>query len=208
MEFLQNPGAIEKLSMSLIDRAVAEAGIPPAIQSIVYRMIHATGDVAYADLIKASPDAVTSGIKALRARALVITDVHMVEAGVDKGRLASLGGRTVCLVDHPAVVADAACTGITRAMTAMRHCRPFIEGNIVAVGNAPTALFSLLALAREGIRPALAVGTPVGFVGAAEAKAALAQSGLPYITVEGTKGGSGVAAAAVNALLRLAKEEG
>ena len=151
------------------------------------------------------PEAIDRAIEALKAGAHIYTDVEMVRTGINKKKLASFGGEVHCLVADPDVAVRAKAEGITRSMVAMRQFGKDLDGNIVAIGNAPTALFEVLRLVREeGIRPACIVGIPVGFVGAAESKAALAENGIvPYITVEGTKGGSPIAAAAINALMYL-----
>ena len=128
---------------------------------------------------------------ALRKGAHIYTDVEMVRTGINKKKLASFGGEVHCLVADPDVAVRAKQEGITRSMIAMRQFGKDLNGSIVAIGNAPTALFEVL-------------GIPVGFVGAAESKAELAANGIvPYITVEGTKGGSPIAAAAVNAMMYL-----
>ena len=129
----------------------------------------------------------------------------MVRTGINKKKLASFGGEVHCLVADPDIAARAKKEGVTRSMVAMRQFGKDLNGSIVAIGNAPTALFEVLRLVHEeGIRPACVVGIPVGFVGAAESKAELAENGIvPYITVAGTKGGSPIAAAAVNAMMYL-----
>ena len=134
---------------------------------------------------------------------------RMVAAGINQGRLRELQMEVRCAIDHPEVAAEALQRGETRAMTAMRRLAAEMDGQIVAIGNAPTALFQVITMVKEGqIRPALIVGTPVGFVGAAESKALLEQTDIPHITLRGSKGGSAVAAAAVNALLYMHKAGG
>ena len=169
------------------------------------RLIHASGDVGYAPITRIHPEAIDSAIEALKAGAHIYTDVEMVRTGINKKKLASFGGEVHCLVADPDVAVRAKELGITRSMVAMRQFGKDLHGSIIAIGNAPTALFEVLRLVREeGIRPACIVGIPVGFVGAAESKAELAENGIiPYITVEGTKGGSPIAAAAINALMYL-----
>jgi precorrin-8X/cobalt-precorrin-8 methylmutase len=132
----------------------------------------------------------------------------MVQVGIASPLLEQLGGHTFCAIADPEVAELAQRCGITRASAAMRYGAPHMHRGIVAVGNAPTALFEVIRLVREeSIRPALIVGTPVGFVKAAESKEALLELEVPYITVLGNKGGSSVAAAIINALLRVAVQD-
>ncbi|WP_405752454.1 precorrin-8X methylmutase, partial [Anaerovibrio slackiae] len=133
----------------------------------------------------------------------IYTDVEMVRTGINKRKLASFGGEVFCRVAEPEIAAAAKEQGITRSMAAMRSFGQEMNGAIIAIGNAPTALFEVLRMVEEeGLRPAAIVGIPVGFVGAADSKAALASNTLvPYVTVEGTKGGSPIAAAVINAIM-------
>lgn len=201
----RGPAEIEAESMRVIDVSLAGTWTD-AERAVVRRLVHATGDLSLQASVAFSAGAVEAGVTALLGGADVVTDVRMVEAGVDSRRLGALGGKTRCAIDDPAVAEDAAREGRTRSATAMRALAGGIEGAVVAIGNAPSALREVIALAAEGVRPALVIGMPVGFVDAAESKAALEASGLPYATVRGARGGSPLAAAAVNALLRLAEE--
>ena len=205
MDFIKEPMAIENRSMELIAPHLEGLGLDERATKLYSRLIHASGDVGYAPITRVHPAAIDRAIEALKAGAHIYTDVEMVRTGINKKKLASFGGEVHCLVADPDVAARAKAEGITRSMVAMRQFGKDLDGNIVAIGNAPTALFEVLRLVREeGIRPACIVGIPVGFVGAAESKAALAENGIvPYITVEGTKGGSPIAAAAINALMYL-----
>ncbi len=171
---------------------------------VVRRVVHAMGNPSVAALMRFHPEAVAAGVAALRRGALIFTDVQMVRIGINKGALRELGGKAVCLIRHPSVRRIAREEGLTRALVAVRFSQELWRGQIVAVGNAPTALREVLRLSSKGIRPALIIGTPVGFVGAAEAKALLASQDVPYITLLGNQGGSTAAAAVVNALLALA----
>lgn len=164
-------------------------------RAVVARVIHASADVEFADTMVLTDDAVAAGVDALRAGAPVITDVEMVRAGLTD-------------VEAVCYLRDATADGdLTRSAAAMRlAARRHPEGGIVVVGCAPTALFEVVELAAAGqFAPALVIGLPVGFVGAAESKDAVRRSGLPAITNVGEKGGSAVAAAALNALRRLAR---
>ena len=167
------------------------------------RMIHASGDVGYADIIKIGEGAITKMKTALKNGCNIYTDVEMVRTGINKKKLASMGGTVFCKIADEQVAATAKKEGITRSMAAMREFGTELNGAIVAIGNAPTALFEVIRLMQENhIRPAAVVGTPVGFVGAAESKKVLAEcSPVPYVTVAGTKGGSPIAASCVNAVM-------
>jgi len=203
MDFIKEPMAIENRSMELIAPHLAELHLDERATKLYSRLIHASGDVGYAPITRVHPEAIDRAIEALKAGAHIYTDVEMVRTGINKKKLASFGGEVHCLVADPEIAVEAKELGITRSMVAMRRFGKDLDGSIVAIGNAPTALFEVLRLVREeGIRPACIVGIPVGFVGAAESKAELAENGIvPYITVEGTKGGSPIAAAAINALM-------
>ena len=205
MDFIKEPMAIENRSMELIAPHLEGLDLDERATKLYSRLIHASGDVGYAPITRVHPEAIERAIEALKAGAHIYTDVEMVRTGINKKKLASFGGEVHCLVADPDVAVRAKELGITRAMVAIRQFGKALNGSIVAIGNAPTALFEVLRLVREeGIRPACIVGIPVGFVGAAESKAALAAHGIvPYITVEGTKGGSPIAAAAINALMYL-----
>ena len=203
MDFIKEPMTIENRSMELIAPHLAELHLDERETKLYSRLIHASGDVGYAPITRVHPQAIDATIVALKRGVDIYTDVEMVRTGINKKKLASFGGTVHCLVADPDVAARAKAEGITRSMVAMRTFGKDMDGSIVAIGNAPTALFEVLRLVREeGIRPACIVGIPVGFVGAAESKAELAANDIvPYITVEGSKGGSPIAAAAVNALM-------
>ena len=203
MDFIKEPMTIENRSMELIAPHLAELHLDERETKLYSRLIHASGDVGYAPITRVHPQAIDAAIAALKRGVDIYTDVEMVRTGINKKKLASFGGTVHCLVADSDVAARAKAEGITRSMVAMRTFGKDMDGSIVAIGNAPTALFEVLRLVREEeIRPACIVGIPVGFVGAAESKAELAANDIvPYITVEGSKGGSPIAAAAVNALM-------
>ena len=205
MDFIKEPMAIENRSMELIAPHLEGLNLDERATKVYSRLIHASGDVGYAPITRVHPEAIDRAIEALKNGAHIYTDVEMVRTGINKKKLASFGGEVHCLVADADVAVRAKELGITRSMVAMRQFGKALNGSIVAIGNAPTALFEVLRMVREEeIRPACIVGIPVGFVGAAESKAELAENGIvPYITVEGTKGGSPIAAAAVNALMYL-----
>ena len=197
---------IEKQSFEIIDGLLNPDDPEDPEYQVIRRVIHTTGDIALADWISASPGAVTAGIGALAAGAAIFCDVNMVVAGAAP-TAALLGTPVECGMAADETAALARREGITRGAAAMRLRAGSggLDGAVVAIGNAPTALFEVLRLVREeDVQPALVVGVPVGFVGAAESKEALSASGIPHITLAGSCGGSAVAVAITNALLRMA----
>ncbi len=205
MDFIKQPMAIENRSMEIIAPHLAGLDLDEQAVKVYSRMIHAAGDVDYAPIIRVSPDAIEAGMTALKGGCDIFTDVEMVRTGINKKKLTSFGGSVHCLIADAEIALAAKEAGITRAMASMRKFGHQLDGSIVAIGNAPTALFEVLRMVKEeGLRPACIVGIPVGFVGAADSKQALADNAIvPYITVEGTKGGSPIAVAAVNAMMYL-----
>lgn len=203
MDFVKNPKEIEDKSMQIIYPYVKDLHLTDDEVRVYSRTIHASGDVEYAKLVRTSEGAVAKGIEALQNGAHVYCDVEMVRTGINKKALALHGAEVHCLIGDPDVAEMAKELGVTRSIAAMRTFGKKLEGQIVAIGNAPTALYEVLRLAlEEGVKPALIVGIPVGFVGAAESKDYLAEvSPVPYITVKGNKGGSPIAASVINALL-------
>jgi precorrin-8X/cobalt-precorrin-8 methylmutase len=188
--------AIERLSHAIIEGQLRGCpGMESKARHIVRRVVHATADISFARTLRIHPDAVESGQAALAAGAPIICDVRMLQAGITKVR-----NTILCAIGDEDVIA-AARQSSTRAAAAMEKLSPYFAGAIVAIGNAPTALWQILEIVRRGgPRPALVVGLPVGFVGARESKLALLASDLCYITNTSSRGGSPVAAAAVNAL--------
>ncbi|HBV96757.1 MAG: precorrin isomerase [Peptococcaceae bacterium BICA1-7] len=203
MNIIVDPREIEKKSMSIIEESLPRLkDMDFKEKEIVKRVIHTTGDLGCIDLVKISPGAIEAGLEAIKRGKSVLTDVNMLKTGLIASRMNSFGVRAHCFISDPEVIDEAKNTGQTRAMVAMRKGAPLAGGGIIAVGNAPTALFEILKMIREGEAfPALVVGTPVGFVGAAESKEALREAGICHITMPGTRGGSTVAAAIINALL-------
>ncbi len=201
--FMTQPLAIEERSMEIIAPHLAGPALTDEERKLYSRIIHASGDVGYAPIIRLHPEAIAATKAALLRGANIFTDVEMVRRGISIRTFTKFGGEIYCKVSDVDVREFAKREGITRSMAAMRIFGKRLQDEIVAIGNAPTALFEVLRLVREeNIRPAVIIGVPVGFVGAAEAKAQLAaQSEIPYITVAGTKGGSSIAVAAVNAIL-------
>ena len=202
LRYLRDPEEIYRRSFAMIRDEVDLARFPADTESLVIRLVHACGVADIADDLAIAEDAVAAGRRALGHGAPVLVDARMVEAGIARARLPARN-RVICTLWRPDVRAAARALGTTRSAAAVDLWRPYLDGAVVAIGNAPTALFRLLELLEDGApRPALIVGMPVGFVGAAEAKDALIErsGGIPYLTVRGRKGGSALAAAAVNAL--------
>ena len=201
------PEQIEALSFSIIDREAGAHGFPADQWRVVQRMIHTSADFDYLQSVRFHPRAIDAGVAAIRSGCTIVTDTQMARAGIRKTDLARFGAAVTCLIADPDVRQRAAQSGSTRARAAVDAAVGDMAGGIFVVGNAPTALLRLLELVRAGTaRPALVVGLPVGFVNAAESKAALVQSDIPYVTNVGRKGGSNVAASVVNALAKLALE--
>ncbi len=220
------PDEIEAESFRIID---AELGMPEkkriAAYPVIQRVIHATGDFAFAENMRFHPKAIEAGVKAVRAGKNILVDVHMVKSGINKTFLKKWGGRVICKVSEPDIATTAKASGQTRTETAIE--KGAIENiGIVAIGNAPTALAKVMELVEDGIEitynsdsriigdrplesvmpfaPDLVIGVPVGFVNAVETKGELSEKGYPFITSLGRRGGSPVAAAIINAILRLA----
>ncbi|MBO0914001.1 precorrin-8X methylmutase [Streptomyces sp. NBC_01260] len=194
--------AIYRQSFATIRAEADLSGLPADVSQVAVRMIHACGMVDLVRDLAFTPDVVTRAREALRAGAPILCDVAMVASGVTRRRLPA-GNEVVCTLSDPAVPGLAAELGTTRSAAALELWRDRLDGAVVAVGNAPTALFRLLELIEEGApRPAAVIGVPVGFIGAAESKDALAAhpSGLDHLIVRGRRGGSAIAAAALNAI--------
>ncbi|MFF9249020.1 precorrin-8X methylmutase [Streptomyces globisporus] len=194
--------AIYRQSFATIRAEADLAGLPADVSQVAVRMIHACGMVDLVTDLAFSPNAVADARAALRAGAPILCDVAMVASGVTRKRLPA-DNDVVCTLSDPSVPELAARMGTTRSAAALELWRDRMEGAVVAVGNAPTALFRLLEMIEEGApRPAAVIGVPVGFVGAMESKEALAEhaSGLEHLIVRGRRGGSAIAAAALNAI--------
>lgn len=206
------PADIERTSMGIITAELAARGlaVPPENAAVVKRVIHTTADFDYAENLRFTPGAAAAGVAAMRAGAVVITDTNMALAGITKPGLAKLGGQAACYMADPEVAARAKAEGTTRAVAAMHKAAAEHPGAILAVGNAPTALLTIAEQIEAGLRPALVIGVPVGFVNVVESKQRLFVTceahGVPAIVAMGRKGGSNVAAAICNALIYSAAE--
>ncbi len=200
------PEEIDRESLKMVE-ADLPAGLvlEPREHYVLCRIVRAEGDPAIAESVRFGSNAIDRGIEAINAGIDVVTDVRMVEMGISKVLLGRRSVGTQCLIDAQEVAARAQREGTTRSVAAVRELAPRIDGAVVAVGNAPTALLALLDLVDAGeVSPALVVGMPVGFVACPESKEELVKRDVPYITIMGRRGGSSAAAATINALLELA----
>ena len=203
------PEEIDRRSLEVVEASLPPTkGLSSAERYVVCRIVRAEGDPEIARAVGFSPGAVELGVQAIRSRADVVTDVRMVEVGVSKALLSRCGVATQCRIDASQTATRAKSEGTTRSVAAMRELKSHLDGSIVAIGNAPTALLALLDMVREGAaKPALVIGMPVGFIACAESKEELSKTDVPYISIWKRRGGSSAAAAAVNALLGLALQE-
>jgi precorrin-8X/cobalt-precorrin-8 methylmutase len=203
--YLQDGAEIYRRSFATIRAEADLAGLDHVLERVVVRMIHACGMVDLRDDVAASDGFGAAGRGALERGAPLMCDTEMVAAGITRSRLPAANA-VVCTIGHPGVPALARELGTTSSAAALELWRDRLDGSVVVVGNAPTALFRLLELVREGAgTPGAVIGVPVGFVGAAESKVELARSGLEHLVVHGRRGGSAIAAAAANALARHAE---
>ncbi len=201
--------SIEDSSFAIIDAEAGPHEFGPAEWQVVRRVIHATADFEFKTLMRFHPEAVRAGIAALQSGCPVIVDVKMILAGLNEERLRAYGCASHCFISDEDVIARAKAENSTRAIESMRkaHQLGLLDGAIVAIGNAPTALLETARLVREaGARPALVLGVPVGFVSAAESKEVALAMGAPHIVARGRKGGSPIAVAILHALLLLSTE--
>ena len=200
---------IEHDSFAIVDREAGAHAYTDAQWQIVRRMIHATADFEFNGLTRFHPQAVQAGLEAIAAGAPIVADVEMIGAGLSRPRLAHFGVQTHQFISDADVIAAAHAENTTRAVQAMRkaHRWGLLQGAIVAVGNAPTALLEVVRLIEDAaLRPALIVGMPVGFVSADESKeAAQRLEAIPWMVTAGRKGGSTLVVAAIHALLALAE---
>lgn len=204
MHYIQQPQAIERKSFEIISEIIHETRpayrfASPLHEAIIKRVIHTTADFDWLDILWFAPDALVRLSEALSRPCTLYTDTTMALSGINKNLLATFGGECRCYISDPRVVREAKAQGITRSMAAVDIAVKEEGDNVFVFGNAPTALFRLLEHTDASVSGV--VGVPVGFVGAAESKAALSKSGLPGIVALGRKGGSNVAAAIVNAIL-------
>lgn len=202
LEYIRDGQEIYRQSFATI-RAEADLGaIPADLEKLAVRLIHACGMVDVVQDLRFSAGAGAAGRAALAKGAPILCDARMVAEGITRPRLAA-NNPVICTLHQDGVPELARELGNTRSAAALEHWREHLEGSVVVIGNAPTALFYLLEMLDAGApKPALIIGMPVGFIGAAESKDALAEGnhGVPYVIVRGRRGGSAMAVAAVNAL--------
>jgi precorrin-8X/cobalt-precorrin-8 methylmutase len=198
--YVRDGAEIYRRSFATIRAEADLSGLPADVARVAVRMIHACGMVDLVADIGFSAGLVTAARKALLGGAPILCDAEMVASGVTRRRLPA-GNEVICTLRDPSVPALAASLGTTRSAAALDLWGDRLDGAVVAIGNAPTALFRLLEMVEAGWpRPAAILGIPVGFIGAAESKEALAASGLDHLIVRGRRGGSAITAAAINAL--------
>lgn len=207
-DYERDPGCIERRSFEIIRQSVDLSAYDDDEQQVVMRMIHTSGDTKIHQHLQMSHTAVAAGVRAVTAGQPIFCDVEMLRSALSSRYLP---GEKICMVGDPGVRSAAAELNHTRSMVAVDFWGERIAGSVVAIGNAPTALFRLLERVQangEGEPPALIVGIPVGFVGAAESKAHLAEvagaNNIPYLTLAGRVGGSALTASVLNALGRIA----
>ncbi len=199
-EYEHDGAEIYRQSFATIRAEADLSGLPEDVAQVAVRMVHACGQVDLVADVAFSPDVVDRAREALHAGAPVLCDAQMVAAGVTRRRLPK-DNDVVCTLNDPRTPGLAADLGTTRTAAALELWGDRLEGAVVAIGNAPTALFHLLEMVAAGApRPAVVVGIPVGFIGAVESKEALAASDLDFLVVRGRRGGSAITAAAVNAI--------
>lgn len=202
--------SIEDGSFAIIDREAGAHEFGPAEWQVVRRVIHATADFEFKTLMRFHPDAVRAGVAALQSGCPLLVDVKMIVAGLNEERLSSYRCTVHSFISDEDVIATAKANNSTRAIEAMRkaHRLKLLNGAVVAIGNAPTALLEIARLIREeAARPALIIGVPVGFVSAAESKDVTLELPSPFIVARGRKGGSPIAVAIIHALLLLSTKE-
>lgn len=201
--------SIEDGSFAIIDQEAGTHSFTADQWQVVRRVIHATADFEFKELIRFHDNAVQAGIAALRGGCPIVVDVKMISAGLNEDRLKAYGCTTHCFISDEDVIATAKNANSTRAIEAMRkaHRSGVLNGAIVAIGNAPTGLLEIVRLVEEeGASPALVIGVPVGFVSATESKKAALRLRIPHIVARGRKGGSPIAVAIIHALLLLSVE--
>lgn len=205
-DYIRDGAEIYRRSFATIRAEADLAGFPADVERVVVRMIHACGQVDLAGDVEFTPDVVAIAHDALRAGAPILTDANMIASGVTRKRLPA-DNEVLCTLSDPRVPELARELGTTRSAAALELWRDKLPGSVVAVGNAPTALFRLFELLEDGVgAPAAIIGVPVGFIGAAESKVELVKRApAPYLVVHGRRGGSALAVSALNAIAQEAE---
>lgn len=202
------PGDIEKRSFEIIRQELGDRRFPEEQQPIIYRCIHTTADLDFADTLCFSDDVIKRALDVIKKGCTFVTDSNMTRTGINKAALARHGCECLCFMADPDIASRAAAEGTTRAAASVDKAAEIRSPIIYAVGNAPTALLRLCEHIKAGtFLPELVIGVPVGFVNVVQSKEMLIESGIPYITARGRKGGSTVAAAICNALLYMSDEK-
>ena len=202
--------SIEDESMKIIENEIGPHSYNEQEWPIVRRVIHSTADFDFArdNKIIFHKDAIKNGLKALKNGSSIVVDVNGIIGLLNKQNPKDFGNNVICNISEPSIMEAAKEAGKTRAQMSMRIAKEDMNGGIVVVGNAPTALLEVMEMIREGItKPALVIGIPVGFVSAVESKNELSKTDIPFITNQGRKGGSPCASAIVNALYKLLRQE-
>lgn len=208
MKIITDPRDIEAKSFRIVDNYSRRLKLPVSEREVVKRVLHATSDLNYIKDLVFHPRAIENALTAIRKGGSIIADAGMVKAGINKRMATSFGVKVVCFINNKDILKRAQRLNVTRSILAMRKSAKSMNGGIVAIGNAPTALFEVCDMVRSGkAHPLLIIGVPVGFVGAKEAKKELRSLNIPYITNLSRYGGSSVAAACVNALLKIAVKQ-
>lgn len=208
---ITEPAQIEMTSMAIIESYLQELNLGDLEKVVYKRIIHTAGDPELVNLIKLSSDFAKRSVGALKIGATIVTDVQMVKAGINKKNLKLYDNKVLCEIQNQEVAVLAKQLQTTRSAAAVNYLKAELQDSIFVVGNAPTALYEILRISlEEDIRPAAIIGVPVGFVGAAESKELLISletelktRNIAWASLEGTKGGSAIAASIINALLIL-----
>ena len=208
MKMILDPQKIEEESFRIIDGLLSRSKLSKRQKEVVQRVIHATAEPGYAKDILFHPKAIEAALAAIKHGKNIIVDSNMIKAGINKNWLSNFNNKIICLISDKDVIKASKKMHVTRAILAMRKSANVMDGSVVAIGNAPTALFEVCnMIEQKKARPGLVIGVPVGFVGAVESKKRLAGLQTPYITNKTRYGGSSAAIAIVNALLKIAKRK-
>lgn len=195
------PNEIETRSFEIITEILGDKEIDPRYEAVIKRCIHTSADFEYADSLYFTEGIIEKVQDAIRAGAYIVTDTKMAQAGINKKRIESFGGRVLCFIGDEDVAAEAKERGVTRSLVSMEKAAGLDRPVVFAIGNAPTALLSIYDLVKAGkLDPAAVIGVPVGFVNVVESKERIIELGVPAIVARGRKGGSNIAAAIINAI--------
>lgn len=195
------PDQIEAKSFEIIGEILGEKKLDPRYEAVIKRCIHTSADFEYADSLYFTDGIIETVQEAIKNGAYIVTDTKMAQAGINKKRIEAYGGKVLCFIGDEDVAQEAKARGVTRSFVSMEKAAELDRPVIFAIGNAPTALFSICDLVKAGkLSPAAVIGVPVGFVNVVESKEQVIKLGVPAIVARGRKGGSNIAAAIVNAI--------